>query len=197
MREINDFEKDILRQIIHYHNRGIVPNIASILDPILVNKDIFLDHQNNLAEIRADIGFYNQGTLIDEVRTLILEIVTIMHLLKDLQNHSYVSLFLEAPIPKNIRYGQLVHGNDYVAATIHDPNVRTLLLDYSLKFILVGQPLIDFISNDYRTNERVQADNEKAQALSDSKINKRNLYIAVFALVISTLLSFCEIYNGT
>lgn len=197
MREINNFEKDILRRIIHYHNNGIVSNVASILDHRLVNKDIFLDYQNNSAEIRADIQFYNQGTLIDEVRTLTLEIVTVVNLLKDLQNHSYVSLFLEAPLPNNIRYGQLVNGNASVSATIHDPNVKNLLLDYSLKSILVGQPLIDFVANDYRTNEQVQADNEKAQALSDSRINKRNLYIAVGALVISTLLSFWEIYNGT
>ena len=197
MREINDFEKDILRRIIHYHNNGIVPNVASILDHRLENKDIFLDYQNNAAEIRADIQYYNQGTLVDEVRTLTLEIITVVNLLKDLQNHSYVSLFLEAPLPNNIRYGQLVNGNAFVSATIHDPNVKNLLLDYSLKSILVGQPLIDFVTNDYRTNEQVQADNEKAQALSDSRINKRNLYIAVVALVISTLLSFWEIYNGT
>ena len=197
MREINDFEKDILRRIIHYHNNGIVSNVASILDHRLVNKDIFLDYQNNSAEIRADIQFYTQGTLIDEVRTLTLEIVTVVNLLKDLQNHSYVSIFLEAPLPNNIRYGQLVNGNASVSATIHDPNVKNLLLDYSLKSILVGQPLIDFVTNDYRTNEQVQADNEKAQTLSDSRINKRNLYIAVGALVISTLLSFWEIYNGT
>jgi hypothetical protein len=197
MREINDFEKDILRRIIHYHNNGIVPNVASILDHRLENKEIFLDYQNNAAEIRADIQYYNQGTLVDEVRTLTLEIVTVVNLLKDLQNHSYVSLFLEAPLPNNIRYGQLVNGNAFVSATIHDPNVKNLLLDYSLKSILVGQPLINFVTNDYRTNEQVQADNEKAQAISDSRINKRNLYIAVVALVISTLLSFWEIYNGT
>jgi hypothetical protein len=105
MREINNFEKDILRRIIHYHNNGIVSNVASILDHRLVNKDIFLDYQNNSAEIRADIQFYNQGTLIDEVRTLTLEIVTVVNLLKDLQNHSYVSLFLEAPLPNNINKG--------------------------------------------------------------------------------------------
>lgn len=197
MREINDFEKDLLRRIIHYHNNGIVSNVASILDHRLVNKDIFLDYQNNLTEIRADLQFYNQGTLIDEVRTLTIEIVSVVNLLKDLQNHSYVTLFFEAPLPNQIRYGQLVNGNTYVSATIHDPTVKTLLLNYSLKSILVGQPLIDFVNNDYRTNEQVQIDNEKAQTLADSRINKRNLYIAVVALVISTLLSFWEIYNGT
>lgn len=196
MREINDFEKEILRRIIQYHNNEVVPNVASILDHRLVNKDIFLDYQNNSAEIRADKKIYTQGILIDELRTMTLEIVTVVNLLKDLQNHSYVSLFLEAPIPYNIRFGQLVNGNASVSVKIHDPTVKALLLDYSLKSILVGQALINFITNNYKTSEQVQTDNEKKQALSDSRINKRNLYIAVGALVISTFLSFWEIYNG-
>ncbi|KAF2338029.1 hypothetical protein [Flavobacterium ginsenosidimutans] len=196
MREINNFEREILRRIIYYHNNGIVSNVASIIDYRLANKDIFLDYKNDLAEIRADMQFYNQGTLEDEVRILTLEIVTVVNLLKDLQNSSYVSLFLEAPLPIQIRYGQLVIGHAFVSATIHDPNIKSLLLDYSLKSILVGQPLVDFVDNDYKTNEQVQADRERAQVISDSKINKRNLYIAVGALVISTILSFWEIHIG-
>lgn len=197
MRQINNFEKGILRRIIHYHNNGIIPNLCSVIDPRLANKDIYLDFVAGTAEIRADVQFYNAGTLIDEVRGLTLEIVTAVNLLRDLQNNSYVTLFLEAPLPNNIRYGQLVTGNAFIPATINDPTVTSLLLDYSLKSILVGQPLIDFVNNDFRTDEKVQADEEKVQTIHESSVNRRNLNIAVIALVLSTLLTFWEIYNGT
>lgn len=204
MRQINNFEKEILRRILAYNNRGIIPNVASVIDPQLNNKDIYMDFVANIAEIRADMHFYTSGTLIDEVRGLTLEIVTTVNLLKDLQNNGYVTLFLEAPQPPNARYGQLVVGHTFVTATINDPTVTKLLLDYSFKSILIGQPLIDFVNNNFRTDEKVQADNAAIQtnnaaiqSAEDSSINKRNLKIAVGALVISTLLSFWEIYNGT
>lgn len=197
MRQINNFEKEILRVIIQYHNRGIIANLASVIDPRLSNKDIYIDFVAGTAEIRADFQFYTQGTLIDEVRGLTLEIVTTVNLLRDLQNNSYITLFLEAPLPKNARYGQLETGNRYVSAAINDPTVTSLLLDYSFKSILVGQPLIDFVKNYFRTDEKVQADQEKVQAVHESSINRRNLNIAVIALVISTLLTFWEIYNET
>lgn len=190
MRQINNFEREILRRIVNYHNNGIIPNLASVIDPQLNNKDIYMDFAAGTAAIRADMQFYNQGTLVDEVRTLTLEIVTTVNLLRDLQNNGYVTLFLEAPLPNNARYGQLVVGNTYVTANINDPTVTSLLLDYSFKSILVGQPLLDFVSHDFRTEDKVNADN-------DSVVNRRNLMIAAVALVLSTLLSFWEIYNGT
>jgi hypothetical protein len=197
MRQINNFEKEILIKIIHYYNNGIISNLASVIDHKLNNKDIYLDFIACTAEIRADVQFYNAGTLIDEVRRLTLEIVTTVNLLQDLQNNRYVTLFLETPLPNNYRYGQLVNGNTFIPATINDPAVRNLLLDFSLKSILVGQPLIDFVNNGFRTDEKVQADQEKVRAEHESSINRRNLNIAVIALVLSTLLTFWEIYNGT
>ena len=197
MRQINDFEKAILRAIIQYHDNGIIPNLSSVIYPRLVNKDIYLNFDARTAEIRADTVFYNLGTLTDEVRSITLEIVTAVNLLRDLQNNGYVTLFRENTWLGNIRYGQLVTGNSFITATINDLDVTSLLLDYSFKSILVGQPLIDFVNNDFRTDEKVQADEEKAQALHDSSVNGRNLIIAVIALVFSTLLAFWEIYNGT
>lgn len=197
MRQINDFEKAILKAIIQYHDNGIIPNLGSVIDPRLQNKDIYLDFVAGTVEIRADTLFYNAGTLIDEVRGLTLEIVTAVNLLRDLQKNSYVTLFLESPLPNNIRYGQLVVGHTYISATIHDPTVTSLLLDYSLKSVLVGQPLINFVNNDFKTDEKVQAEGDTAQALQDSSVNRRNLNIALFALCLSTLLTIWEIYNGT
>lgn len=197
MRQINDFEKAILRAIIQYHDNGIIPNLSSVIYPRLVNKDIYLNFDARTVEIRADTVFYNLGTITEEVRSITFEIVTAVNLLRDLQNNGYVTLFRESTWLGNIRYGQLVQGNSFIPATINDPDVTSLLLDYSLKSILVGQPLIDFVNNEFRTAEKVQADEEKAQALHDSSVNKRNLNIALIALILSTLLTIWEIYNGT
>ncbi|MFA7359581.1 MAG: hypothetical protein WC139_00955 [Candidatus Kapaibacterium sp.] len=197
MRQINNFEREILRRIIGYNNAGTITNLASVIDPQLSNKDIYLDYDSGTAEIRADIQFYNQGSLVNEIRRLTFEIVMIVNLLRDLQDNGYLTLFLEAPLPNNIRYGQLIGGNEYVIATIVDPLVTTLLLDYSFRYILVGQSLIDFVNNEFRSVEKVQADNAEIQSAKDSAINKRNLGIAVVAIIIATILSVWEIYNGT
>lgn len=197
MRQINDFERLILGRIKTYYDRGITPNLASVIDPQLTNKDIFLDFVNNNVEIRADYNLYTQGTLIDEIKQLTLEIVVTVNLLRDLQSFGYISIFQEAPTPQNIRYGQLVVGNNYITSTMHDENIKKLLLDYSLKSIIVGQPLITFINNNFKTNDEINTERVNLQTAHDSAVNKRNLKIAVIALIISTVLSFWEIYNGT
>lgn len=191
MRQINDFEKKILNRIICYYNNGIVPNLASVIDPYLQNKDIYLDFVANIAEIRADMQFYNQGTLIDEVRNLTLRIVTSVTLLKYFQDNGFLTIFNEATLQQDQeRYGQLIQKNDYVTARIADTNVKNMLLDYSLKSILVSQALIDFVANDFRTKEQVQTDRDNAT-------NKRNLRIAVIALIASTIIGIWGLFYGS
>ena len=197
MRQINDFEKIILRRIKAYHDRGITPNLASIIDPQLSNKDIFLDFANNNVDIRADYNLYTQGTLINEINQLTLEIVVTVNLLQDLQKFGYISLFQDAPTPQNIRYGQLANGNHYITSTINDNNVKKLLLDFSLKSIIIGQPFMTFIDNNFKTNDEINTERTNLQATHDSAVNTRNLKIAVIALIISTSLNFWEIYNST
>lgn len=188
MRQINNFEKEVLKGIILYHNRGIVPNLASVIDPYLQNKDIYLDFAAKSAEIRADMQFYNQGTLIEEVRRLTLQIVTFVTLLKYLQDNGYLTIFQEATQLQNQqRFGQLIQSHTFVTATIADKNVTTLLLDYSLKSILVSQSLIDFVANNFRTEEKVRSDR-------DNLINKRNLNIAAIALMASTIIGVCGLF---
>lgn len=182
MRQINDFEKEILNRIITFYNRGIVPNLASVIEPYLENKEIYIDFVANLAEIRADAQYYNQESLVDEVRTMTLRIVTVVMLIKYLQDNGFITIFNETTnTPTQERYGQLIQGNTCLTAAIADTNVKNLLIDYSFKSILLGQALIDFVSNDFRTKEQVDSD-------KDTSINKRNLKIAVIALIASTII---------
>ncbi len=205
MRQINNFEKEILQRIINYHNRAIIPSLASVIDTELDNKAIYLDFVAGTSEIRADIALYNQDIAFDEFRKLTLEIVTIVNLLKYLQDNGYLTLFKEANNPpEHTIYGQLIQGHNYISLAIVDPDITKLLLDYSYKSILVGQPLLDFANNGFRTENQIHTDearilqNEaRVQQTEHNKTTRRDLTIALFALVVSTLLSVCEIYHHT
>ncbi|MBD3798271.1 MAG: hypothetical protein IE887_11245 [Campylobacterales bacterium] len=180
MRTLNEFEKSIVGRISVYHNNGIVSNFASIIDHRLENIDIALDFTNRTVELKADIQFYNQGTLIDVVQQLTFELVTTVNLLKDLESNGYVTTFLQAQNAGQQRYGQLIQGNQSISYQFVDPDLVNLLLDYSFKSILVGQPLVDYVNNDFRTNEEVS--------------QSRNLRIAVYSLVASVILSAIGLY---
>ena len=64
--------------------------------------------------LKADVQFYNQGTLIDVVQQLTYELVTTVNLLQDLENNGYVTTFLQAPNNGQQRYGRLVVGNQSI-----------------------------------------------------------------------------------
>jgi hypothetical protein len=180
MRQINETEKKVLRTIIDYHKSGTLSNLASLLDPWLINKEIFLDFVIGTAEIHIDIHYYEKNTLISELKEIVLNVVTTIKLLEDLQRAGYVTLFLEAKPGWSGRYGQLPEKNKFISSRIEDRDVTRLLLDYSYKSIIVGQPLLDYIDNDFRTAEE--------------KNSQFEIRMAIAALFLSILLSGIAIY---
>src|SRR5580698_4033911 len=106
MRALNDFEKEILRKIIRDRDINSVTCFANIMDSQLEDIDIYLDHANKNVEIRADRQLYNQGTLLDIVREISLEIIITVNLLKYLQENGYIAMFHDAPNTES-RFGQL------------------------------------------------------------------------------------------
>jgi hypothetical protein len=190
MKEFNQFEKEIINRIIADYKKGTVPKLISILNPELENKDIYLDFEEETAIIKADINFYSDKTSVEEARKLIAKIVTTVHLLKYLQNEGYLILYNEAVVQgKFFYYGQLIQGNHSHKFPINDLDVKDLLIDYSRKIILVGQPLIEFVKNDFKTEEQIRANKE-------SKTNSRNLSIALIALIVSVFLGVIGIFVG-
>ncbi len=175
MRAINNFERSIINRILQYHESGITPNIASVIDPLLHDKDIVLDYQNKSVELKADIQFYNQGNITDVVRQITAELVTTVNLLDYLEKNGYVTTYLESSTTGQQRFGQLVQGHNFVNYNFVDPKLIDLLLDYSLKTILVGQSLIDFAKDGYQSKEDLN--------------NRRNIKIALISLIITATLS--------
>ena len=179
MRNLSATEKSIVRRIVDYHEKGILSSYASIIDHLLKDKDIALDFQNRSAELRADIRNFHQGQLIEVVEEITVELVTSVNLLNDLEKNGYIVTLLEAKVEGQHRYGQLIKDNKYIAYEFVDQQFIELLLDYSLKSIIVSQSLLNFIENGFQTNEE--------------KSNKISLKIAVIALVISAVLNVISI----
>jgi len=189
MRPLTDFEKEILSRVIEYHNSGSIPNFSSILYPQLTNKLVFLDYVNSKAEIRTTSNI-PVNIILKEIGQLTVEIVTSVSLFKYLESSGYVTLYLSSKAQNDtIAYGQLPIAEGSVHSDINDPVTTSLLLDYSFKSILVGQPLIDFVNNNFRTHEQIQTSRENFT-------NRRNLQLALIALVASTIMSFGENFNG-
>ncbi len=180
MRTLNQFEQKVVNRIVNYHNLGILSNYASVIHHLLENKDIFLDYSTQTAELRADLQYYNAGSLVDIVEQITAELVTTVNLLDDLEKNGYVTTYLQAANNGQIRYGQLIVGNQYVSYQFVDPKLVNLLLNYSFKTILVGQPLIDYVNNGFQTHEQVS--------------QKQNIRVAIISLVASVVFSGAGLY---
>ena len=175
MRAINKFEKDIIKRILSFNKSGITPNIVSVIDPLLKDKDIVLDFKNREVELRADIQYYNQGNIIEIVQQITKELITTVNLLEYLEKNGYVATFQESDVDSPFRYGQLVQGHQYITYNFVDSKLKELLLDYSLKSILVNQELIDFVKYGYQSKTDYNT--------------QRSIKIAVVSLIVTASLS--------
>ncbi len=152
---------------------------------MLANIDVALDYQNRSVDLRIDQAIHNGGILTETVRSLTAQMVTVVNLLEYLEKNGYVSTYYEAAPGQHERFGQLVQGNPFITYTLPDRKLTDLLLDNSLKSILVGQPLIEFVTDDFRTK--------------DDKAYRTNVAIALITLVASVLIglvSLCLNYKS-
>lgn len=175
MRDLNKFEKDLLSRIVNYYKDGVTPNIASVIEPLLVDKDIFLDFENRKVELRVDERFFEKGNLVDIAREITLALVTLVNLINDLEKKGFLSVFLEGDHDKRERFGQLIVDNKHITYDFIDNKLVNLLLDYSLKSIIVNQSLINFVDRGFQTKEELS--------------KRKKINIAVISIVITAALS--------
>lgn len=196
MRHLNDFEKDIIRRIVYISNNIDNPNYASVIDHLLVDKEVVLNFTNSSVSVNTDFRFYQQDTLIEEVKKITLELVTTINLLEELEKFGYVLTFLKDKPNNPTIFGQFVIGNTPVKYDLVDERIINLLLDYSVKTIIVRPSLQAYVKNNFKTNEEIKEEQERISQAEDLRINKRNLKIAMWALIISIVLGIYEIYLG-
>lgn len=197
MRQLNDFEKDIIRRIVYISNNLDNPNYASIIDHLLVNKEVVLNYTNRSVSVNTDIIFFHQDTLLEEVQKITLELVTTINLLEELEKFGYVLTFLEAKPNNLITFGQFVRGNMLISYNLVDQRIINLLLDYSVKTIIVRPSLQLYVTNNFKIDDEIKVEQERISQAEDLRTNKRNLKIAMWALIISTILGIYEIYLGS
>lgn len=117
-------------------------------------------------------------------------------MLEELEKFGYVLTFLEAKPNNPIIFGLFVRGNTPVLFDLVDKRIIDLLLDYSVKTIIVRPSLRAYVTNNFKTDEEIKEEQERISQVEDLRINKRNLKIVMWALIISIVLGINEIYLG-
>ena len=143
-----------------------------------------------------DAQQFQANALVDGVRGLARVLVGAVHLLRELEANGLVILYDEAPFPNPARFGGLVQGRSAIPAQVYDARVNRLLDETAFSSILVQIGLVAYVRDGFRMPEEVRADN-------DLRMNRRNLRIAAWALVLGVgiglwqvCLAYREIHYG-
>lgn len=174
MRTLNEFERDLLRELLDANSRG-VPNLATMLDKRL--KDIDLVRTNSGWALHFSAEAFQGPELVHTIRRLVRELVSAVHLLRELEANGFAFLYREAPFARRSRFGQLVVGQQAIVHEILDARLSQLLDEAAFSSILVNPGLIDYVREGFRMPDEVRADR-------DLRMNRRNLRVAAWALVL-------------
>ncbi|HMU15196.1 MAG TPA: hypothetical protein PKE53_14475 [Flavobacteriales bacterium] len=193
MRTLNEFEQALVRKLLQANSIGI-PSLPAMIDDWL--RDIDLVHTPGHWEMHFDAQQFQGQVLVDRVREFSRQLVSLVHLLRELEVNGLVILYDESPFPPQARFGQLVQGNQFIPAQVHDARVNQLLDQHAFSSILVQPGLIAYVRDGFRMPDEVRADN-------DLRMNRRNLRIAAWALVLGVgiglwqvCLAYREIHYG-
>lgn len=180
MKKFDQDEKYIIFEIVKRWKNGQAVCLADIVDNFLVDIDVKLDYQNHTVELLFDqqkfLHLSSFTSIVTDKAWLLMRFVT---LLKYLQKLEYIYLYQQGNIPTQpTRFGQLVQGSTPVTYNISDPIIIDFLLQYSYRTIVVGQILIDYVDNDYKTDEEIRH-------IENKRIAEKNLEEAHNSVVLS------------
>lgn len=194
MRTLNEFEQELVRRLMHANTIGI-PNLPAVLDRRLQHVELARTGPRQW-DMRFDTQQYQAQGLVDAVRGLARDLVSAVHLLRELEANGLVILYDESPFPNPASFGQLVQGSAFLSAPIQDARLNQLLDETAFSSILVNPGLIAYVREGFRMPEEVRADN-------DLRMNRRNLRIAAWALILSVgiglwqvCLAYREVHYG-
>ena len=208
MITLSELEKDFLKRIVDLSERTYDMFLGNLLDKDLLNIDVFLDRQKNIAEFRFDQQCFPANTdFVYKVREMSWTFMKLVKLLKYLEKENYLYLYQESEPENTSRFGQLIMENSFVSYQIYDPDIKKLLIDYSHRTIVVGQSLIDYVKNDFKTQEQLR--HEQNVAIAEQNLNianasldkaeigitqsKKSIGRATIAIIISIILGLISI----
>lgn len=180
MRTLSEAEKNFTQELIRISSISYNVFLSNVVDKELVNIDVYLDYQNNAIEYRFDKGMYdsNPNEFMNFTRDFSWKMVRYYNLLKDFEKQNMLFLYQESPIQNNSRFGRLAIGNQHISSNLNDPDIIKLILEYTRKTIVINQSLLDYVNNDFKT----QDDIKHIQSIS---LSEENLKIANESLIIA------------
>lgn len=158
MRKLSEEEKIFTRELLRISSISYNVYLSNIVDKELNNIDIFLDYQNQKVEFRFDQNMYQQNpsNFISFTRDFSWKMIRYFNLLRDLEKYGMLFLLQESPTKMNLRFGRLVTGQTFISSSLNDIDIIKLILDYSLKTILINQSLREYVENDFKTEEDIK-----------------------------------------
>ncbi|MCC6839086.1 MAG: hypothetical protein IT230_02905 [Flavobacteriales bacterium] len=183
MRTLNEFERQLVQKLLQANTVGI-PSLPAILDDRL--RDVDIVRAQGHWEMHFDAQQFQANALVDGVRGIARVLVGAVHLLRELEANGLVILHDEAPFPNPARFGGLVQGQAAIPAQVYDARVNRLLDETAFSSILVQPGLIAYVRDGFRMPTEVRADN-------DLRMNRRNLRMAAWALVLSVVIGLWQV----
>jgi len=207
MINLSKTEKDFLKRIVDLSERTSNMFLGNLLDRDLVNIDVFLDYQRQTVEFKFDSHAFVNTDFVEMVRDMSWTLMKLVKLLKYLEEENYLYLYQESSPQNNSRFGQLTTNNPFISYQIYDPEISRLLLECSHRTIVVGQTLIDYVRNDFKTEEQLRHEQNIAIAtqnlsIANSSLEKteiginladKSIKLSTKAIVISIILGLISI----
>jgi hypothetical protein len=181
MRTLDQDEKNFLLELVKKDEQLGPINLASLIDPMLKNKEIHLVYKTQKAEVRFDKEtFLNNPDLVPIVRATSWSLMKYVKLLEYLENTNQVYLYQEGDFPEVFTYGQIPIGNPVITSEIKDPSVIPGLIYMSYRTVVLSQSIKDYVKNNFQTQEDIK--------------HNQNLTLGKIALVISVALGLISIF---
>lgn len=180
MRRLSEEEKKFTRELVRISNTSYDVYLSNIVDRELNNIDIFLDYQNQNIEFRFDQNMYQQNPndFMYFTRDFSWKMIRYFNLLKDFEKYGMLFLFQETPTQNNSRFGRLANGQAFISSQLNDKDAIKLILEYSLKTILINQSLREYVENDFKTEDDIKHQQNIGLSEENLRIANNSLKIA-------------------
>lgn len=178
MRKLNSLEKQIVDKLVNSYalkEQGLYL-CSKFLEDNYIGKDFEMSLAVKCKDKKVLMLIPKKETNFEDFRReKIVFIITFFNLIKDLQDERKIYL-----IGDNDKEGLL--GPEFSEKISFAPDLDAIICDTFFKFIAVSQDLIEYVKNDFKTDEEIRHN----QTL---KISKIGIWIAIFIGLSSILLS--------
>lgn len=216
MREFDDFEKEIIRKLKNFKERGVNLNFLSILDDFFTDRGIEINNKTNEAWIcfnttkfcnyeKSINAWIPKTDLIYETVPTTEVIIKVIFLLNYLDKNGIIFLFDFAKSDKDVHsYPEFKTKQTPTKLEISDKKVTKLLIGYFYKEIVISQSIITLVNNKFLTVEELQHAenisyaNRSLEAAENSLIEaRRSITTANRAIIYSIILGLIGLCIST